>query len=415
MTVYRVRAYPDIGRAGDAPAMLSLPSKSRRPLLMAALLALGSGLAACRKPPATASSEPPPVTVAHPVAKTLTEWDEFSGRLAPVASVEVRARVSGYLQSTHFKEGTEVKEGDLLFVVDPRRYEAELARATADLAKSRAALELAEAEAGRAAHLVKTRAISVEEAEVKVKAQSQALATLQAAQASVDAAKLEVEFTRVTAPISGRIGRKHVTEGNLIMGGPSGATILTTIVALDPIYCYFDVDERSALKYRELAREGKRQSALFSTIPVQMGLANQQGFPHEGTIDFVDNEISNSTGSIRSRGIFPNKDRLMAPGFFARVRIPGTGEYEAMLIRDTALASDQGRTFVWVIGDDGKATQRNVTIGPLEDGLRIVREGLQPADRVVINGLMAVRAGATVKASEVDMNLPPKDPIAARP
>jgi RND family efflux transporter MFP subunit len=386
-----------------------------RRLLLLPLLTLCGFWSACRKSPTSTTAEAAVVTVARPLTKTLTEWDEFTGRLAAVASVEVRARVSGYLESTHFQEGTEVKQGELLFVVDPRRYMAELARATADVARARAALELAEAEGGRAAQLVKTRAISVEEADVKVKAQSQALAALQAAQASHDAAKLEVEFTRVTAPISGRIGRKLVTEGNLITGGPSGATVLTTIVALHPIYCYFDVDERSALKYRQLAREGKRPSALVAAIPAQMGLANQVGFPHEGKIDFVDNEISALTGSIKARGIFDNEDRLMAPGFFARLRIPGSGEYEAMLIRDTALASDQGRTFVWVVGPDGKVAQRNVAVGPLEDGLRIVREGLQPTDRVVVNGLMAIRVGTMVKAEEAEMKIPTAEPIAARP
>ena len=389
-----------------------------RPLFVAPFVAAALLLAGCQKKAATGGAEPPAVTVAKPVPKRLTEWDEFTGRLAAVASVEVRARVSGYLESTHFKEGTEVKEGDLLFVIDPRRYQAELTRAKAEVAKAQSALELAEAEAGRAAKLVKTKAISQEEADVKVKGQSQALASLQAAQASVDAAKLEVDWTRVTAPISGRIGRKQVTEGNLITGGPSNATVLTSIVALDPIYCYFDVDERSALKYRELVRTGKRPSALFSKIPAQMGLANQTGFPHEGLIDFVDNEISTTTGSIRARGVFDNKDRLMAPGFFARVRIPGSGDYDAMLIRDTAIASDQGRTFVWIVGDDGKAAQRNVAVGPLDEGLRIVREGLQPTDRVVINGLMAVRNGAAVKAQEVEMKLAAPTPapaVAARP
>ena len=346
------------------------------------------------------------VTVARPIVKKLTEWDEFTGRLGAVASVEVRARVSGYLQSTHFKEGAEVQEGDLLFIVDPRRYEAELARATAEFARSQAALELAVGEAQRAARLVETKAISVEEADVKAKGRKGSEAALAAAQAAVDAAKLEVEFTRVTAPISGRIGRKLVTEGNLITGGPNGAMILTTIVALDPIYCYFDVDERSALKYRELVRSGKRESALFHPIPAQMGLANQDGFPHEGTIDFVDNEISSATGSIRARGVFDNKDRLMAPGFFARLRIPGSGEYEAMLIRDSAVSSDQGRPFVYVVAEDGKATQRTVLTGPLEDGFRIVREGLTPEDRVVINGLMSIRPGVPVKAEEAEMKLP---------
>ncbi len=361
---------------------------------------------ACRKPPGPAQAPPPAVTVARPVAKRLTEWDEFTGRLGAIASVEVRARVSGYLQSTHFQEGTDVKEGDLLFIVDPRRYDAELARANAELARARAALELATTEAERAVKLVQTKAISAEEADVKAKTRTGAEAMLAGAQASVDAAKLEVEFTRVTAPIAGRVGRKLVTEGNLITGGPNGATVLTTLVALDPIYCYFDVDERSALKYRELARTGKRESALYHPIPAQMGLANQQGFPHEGKIDFVDNEISATTGSIRARGVFDNADRLMAPGFFARVRIPGSGEYDAMLIRDTAVGSDQGRPFVYVVGADGKVAQRTVEVGLLEDGLRVVREGLKSDDRVVINGLMAVRPGTAVMAEETEMNVP---------
>jgi RND family efflux transporter MFP subunit len=373
---------------------------------IAAIALLSIGFGACRKPATPAQAPGASVTVAKPIAKKLTEWDEFTGRLGAVASVEVRARVSGYLQSANFKEGADVKEGDPLFLIDPRRYDAELARAKAERERAEAALELATAEAERAARLVQTKAISAEEADVKAKTRKGAEASLAAAQASVDQAKLEVDWTRVTAPISGRVGRKLVTEGNLITGGPNGATILTTIVQLDPIYCYFDVDERSALKYRELARQGKRESALYHTIPAQMGLANQQGFPHEGKVDFVDNEISATTGSIKARSIFDNKDRLMSPGFFARLRIPGSGQYEAMLVRDTAIGSDQGRPFVYVVGGDGKATARSVVTGPLEDGLRIVREGLKAEDRVVINGLMAVRPGVMLKVEETDMMLP---------
>jgi RND family efflux transporter MFP subunit len=376
----------------------------RNLLLVVTIVTAAALTAGCSKKESAASAPPPAtVTVARPVAKHLVEWDEFTGRLAAVADVEVRARVSGYLQSTHFQEGSEVKQGDLLFVIDPRRYQADLERADAEVARARAALELASAEAGRAAKLVTTRAISAEEGDVKAKTQQQAEATLKAAQAAVDAAKLEVEFTRVTAPISGRIGRKLVTEGNLIAGGTGTPTLLTTIVALDPIYCYFDVDERSALKYRELARQGKRETALTKEIPAAMGLANQEGFPIEGKINFVDNVISSTTGAIRARGVFPNKDRLMAPGFFARVRIPGTGEYDAMLVRDTAIGSDQGRPFVYVVGADNKAVARNVVTGPLEDGLRIVRQGLKPEDRIVINGLMAVRPGAVVNPEETTM------------
>lgn len=375
------------------------------------LLASGLGLAlvgtACRQPgSAAAVAAPAKVTVAKPVPQRLTEWDDFPGRLSAVASVEVRARVSGYLENTHFVEGRQVKAGELLFTIDARRYAAEFARAQAELNRAQAALELASAEAERAGQLIRTQAISAEEADVKAKTRLGATAALAAAQAQVDQAKLDLDWTKVTAPISGRVGRKLVTEGNLVTGGANGATVLTTIVQLDPIYCYFDVDERSALKYRELARTGQRPTALTASIPAQMGLANQSGFPHRGQIDFVDNEISPTTGSIKARGVFPNADLLMSPGFFARVRIPGSGEYDALLVRDAAISSDQGRPFVYVVGADGKAATRTVVVGPLERGLRIVREGLRPDDRVVVNGLMAVRAGATVEAEEVEMQLP---------
>lgn len=379
-------------------------------ILIAGGVALASVFSSCRKGPEAAAgpatAPAPKVTVAKPIAQRLTEWDEFSGRLAAVASVEVRARVSGYLESTHFTEGREVKAGDLLFVIDPRRYQAEVARAQAELERAQAAFELATAEGERAARLRKTEAISAEEAEVKAKGRVSTAAALAAAQAQLDQAKLELEWTRVTAPIAGRVGRKMITEGNLVTGGSKDANILTTIVQLDPIYCYFDVDERSALKYRELARQGKRDSALYQSIPAQMALANQDGFPNQGKIDFVDNEISATTGSIKARGVFPNPGRLMSPGFFARVRIPGSGDYEALLVRDAAIGSDQGRPFVYVVGADGKVAPRTIVTGALENGLRIVRDGLTANDRVIINGLMAVRPGVAVAAEEAAMALP---------
>lgn len=380
------------------------------PVPALAAVILGLGLMGCHKPPPAVEAPPALVTVAAPVPKKLMEWDEFTGRLSAMASVEVRARVSGYLESTHFTEGTEVKKGDLLFVVDPRLYQAQLARAEAEIAGAQTALELATSEAARSERLVESGAVAAEAAIAKTKGRKTAEAALAASKAQADQARLEVEWTRVTAPISGRVGRKLVTEGNLITGGSTGATVLTTIVQLDPIYCYFDVDERSALKYRELAKQGKRESALYHTIPAQMGLANQQGFPHEGLVDFVDNELRPDTGSIQGRAVFDNKDRLMSPGFFARVRIPGTGEYQAMLVRDAAIGSDQGLPFVYVVDAEGKVARRNITTGPLEDGLRIVREGLQAADRVVINGLMSVRPGAVVKAEETKMAPAPAAP-----
>jgi RND family efflux transporter MFP subunit len=204
----------------------------------------------------------------------------------------------------------------------------------------------------------------------------------------------------VRSPISGRISNATVTQGNLINGGTTNATILTTVVSLDPIYCYVEVDERSALKYRELFRQGKRASARYGQVEAQMGLANQEGYPHRGVIDFVDNQINPSTGAIRARGVFPNADRLMAPGFFARLRIPGSGEYEAMLVRDSAIGNDQGKPFVMVVDGSNVVSQRPVTLGPMEDGLRIVREGLRPEDRVIVNGLVAARAGASVRVTE---------------
>ncbi len=376
-----------------------------------AAVALAGGSASCHKAAPAAAGGPAKVTVARPIPQRLTEWDEFPGRLSAVASVEVRARVSGYLESTHFVEGRDIKAGELLFVIDPRRYAAEHARAQAELERARAMQDLATAEAERAAKLLATKAISLEEGEVKLKARATATASLAAAQAQLDQAKLDLDWSRVTAPISGRVGRKLVTEGNLITGG---ATVLTTIVQLDPIYCYFDVDERSALKYRELARQGKRESALYQSIPAEMGLANQDGFPHRGKIDFVDNEINPATGSIKARGVFANADRLMSPGFFAHLRIPGTGDYEAMLVRDVAIGSDQGKPFVYVIGPDGKAAVRTIAIGQLEGGLRVVREGLAADDRVVIAGLMAVRPGAVVDAQEAPMKLPVPAAAAAR-
>ena len=196
-----------------------------------------------------------------------------------------------------------------------------------------------------------------------------------------------------------------VTAGNLVGGGTSAATLLTTLVSLDPIYCYVEVDERSSLKYRTLAREGKRTSALFSEIPARMGLTNETGFPHVGKIDFVDNAIKPDTGTIRARGVFPNTDRLMAPGFFARLRIPGSGKYEAVLVRDSALGSDQGRPYVLVVGPDNKVQYRSVTTGPMDDGLRIIRGGLKPDERIVITGLLAARPGSVVNPAEAEMQV----------
>ena len=362
---------------------------------------------ACR-PAAPTTAPPPPVptvTVAKGIARTVTEYDDFVGRLESPQTVEIRARVSGYLDTVHFREGSEVKQGDLLFTIDPRPYQATVDRFQAELDRAKIRAELARSEASRAEKLLASRAIASEEVETRVKALTEAEAAIRSAEAGLNTSKLDLEFTAVHAPIAGRIGQALVTPGNLVGGGTSAATLLTTLVSLDPIYCYVEVDERSSLKYRTLAREGKRTSALFHEIPARMGLTNETGFPHEGKIDFVDNVIKPDTGTIRARGVFPNSDRLMAPGFFARLRIPGSGTYEAVLIRDSALGSDQGRPYVLVVGPDNKVQYRSVTTGPLEDGLRIISEGLKADERIVITGLLAARPGAVVNPAEGEMQI----------
>jgi RND family efflux transporter MFP subunit len=341
------------------------------------------------------------------MARRLTDWDEFTGRLTARDKVEIRARVSGYLTKISFKEGTEVKEGDLLFTIDPRPYEAIVQRAEAVLAQVKTNAELANIEAKNATKLRQGQVISTEEAERRLKSAAGEQSAVRAAEAMVSAAKLDLEFTQIRAPISGRISDARVTEGNLVTGGTEDATLLTTIVALDPIYCDIEVDERSALKYREMHKSGERESALFVKIPAEMALVNQEGWPHRGEIDFVDNEINPTTGTIHARAVFPNKDRLMSPGFFARVRIPGSGEYDGLLIRDAAVGDDQGSSYVWVLDAEDKAVYRPVTLGPLLDGLRVVRSGLSTDDRVIILGLMGVRSGSVTKPTLADMSITP--------
>ena len=339
---------------------------------------------------------PPKVTVVTPEVRNVIDWDHFTGRLAAVEMVDIRARVTGYLQEVHFKEGAEIKEGDLLFSIDPRPYEAIVERMEARVTSARSRAELTAKELENVTKLQGNGAISAEDFDRRAKAAAEAEGLLRAAEAELRAAKLDLEFTEVRSPINGRISDARVTKGNLVTSEAQESTLLTTVVSLDPIYCMIEVDERSVLKYRQLHREGKRVSAEFGRVEALMELAHESGFPHRGFIDFVDNRLDAATGTIRSRAVFPNPDKLMAPGFFARVRVPGSGEYEGFLIPDRAIADDQGTSHVWVIGQDDIATYRKVTTGPLLDGLRIIREGLSAGDRVVVEGIMAVRNGMKV-------------------
>jgi multidrug efflux system membrane fusion protein len=360
----------------------------------AALFFLAGGCQKSAPPPA--APPPPSVTVSQPVARDVIEWDEYQGRMDAVDMVEVCARVTGYLQSVNFKDGAEVKQGDLLFVIDPRPYQADLDRAGADLRQAQTKFELASNDLVRGQRLLKARAISEEEADGRSNAERTSASAIESARAAVETAQLNMEYTRVIASISGRIGRKLITEGNLVNGNQGQATLLATIVSLDPIYCYFDADERSIIKYQQLAREGKGDNIRNGKMACELALANETGFPHKGVLDFVDNRVDPATGTLRVRGVFANPDRILQPGFFARVRVPGSAKYSALLIPDQAVGTDQGQKFVYAVDAQNMVQYKIVDLGPMIDGLRVVREGLLSNDWIIVNGLMSVRPGAKV-------------------
>jgi membrane fusion protein, multidrug efflux system len=356
--------------------------------------------AGCKPKSGVAPPQPPTVSVVQPVAREVIEWDEYIGRLESPATVEIRARVSGYLDKVHFKEGKEVKKGDLLFTIDRRPYQAEYDRAEAEHERALNQADLAKNDAERAKRLIATKAISEEDFDTKTKTYNSALAAVKAAKAALDSAKLNLDFTEIHAPIDGRASSALVTEGNLVSGGVSGAgaSLLTTLVSLDPLYCYGSADERAILKYIRLSKEGTRVSARDKEIPVEMALADETGFPHKGYMDFVDNRVDPNTGTLRARGVFNNADHSLSPGFFARMRIPGSGKYPALLIPDRSLGSDQSQKFVYVVNAEKKVEFRPVKLGPMIDGLRVVKEGLKQGEQVIVEGLMRVRPGVVVDA-----------------
>lgn len=377
----------------------------RRSFWLAALLPLvGLALAGCgRTTPPPVPPPPPAVTVSYPIEREVTDYADFTGRLAAVDSVEVRPRVWGYLDKVNFKEGALVQEGEVLFEIDPRTYQTALAQAEGNLSAMQAKLTRLNANLVRADNLLGTGAIRQEEYDTILGERDEAAASLEALRAAVKEAKLDLGFTRVTAPISGRVGRALVTEGNLIAGGQTGGAVLTTIVSVDPIYAYFDVDEHTVQYVRRLIRQGKARSAREAKIPVWIGLSTENGHPHEGVIDFVDNRINPRTGTLRVRGVFPNQSEMLTPGFFARVRVPIGNPHQALLVTNRALDNDQGQKILYVVDDDQKVVVRPVKVGALHDGLRVIEEGLNPGERVIVTGLLQVRAGITVDAKLVDM------------
>jgi multidrug efflux system membrane fusion protein len=361
---------------------------SLRNALAAAVIA--AVLAACGSQAAEHGAPPAPEVGAAPVLiKPIKQWDEFSGRVEAVESVQLRPRVSGYIDKVNYVEGQEVKKGDVLFTIDARLYRAELARASADLTRARSQAELSGSEAARAKKLVDQQAISTESWEQRHAAANQAGADVAAAQAAVEQARLNLEWTQVRAPIDGRAGRAMVTAGNLVAAGDS-ASVLTTLVSLDKVFVYFDADEATFLRYSQMARAGERPSERDARLPVRVALVGEDGFAHEGRVDFLDNQLERSTGTIRVRAVLDNAERRFTPGLFARVQLPGSGEFKAMLIDDKAVLTDQDRKYVYVVDKDGKAQRRDVQLGRTSDGLRIVQQGLAAGDRVIIDGVQKV-------------------------
>jgi len=368
----------------------------RYPLAALALLML----AACERTPSAAQAPGAPhVTVAKVLEQPITEWDEVTARLEAPETVEVRPRVSGQIERVAFTDGALVKKGDLLFQIDPRSFEHEVHRIEAQLQQARATLVRTGNEAQRGQRLLSSNAISAELADTRTTTAQEARAGVDAIQAQLDLARLNLSFTRVTAPITGRVSRAEITAGNIVT---ADTTALTSVVSTDKVYAYFDADERMFLKYSLLSRQGQRGQAT----PVYMGLSNEEGNSHLGQMNFVDNQVNPKTGTIRGRAVFDNADGQYTPGLYARLKLVGSAAYPGLLIKDEAVGTDLGKKFVLVVDQDNKAVYRSVDLGPKLEGLRIVRSGLQKEDRIVINGLQRVRPGAVIDPQDAPMASP---------
>ena len=366
-------------------------------LLSVLLVGCDNSVAQNAAPPA------PAVSAADVVVKSISQGDSFNGRIEAVESVQLRPRVSGYIDKVNYTDGQEVKKGEVLFTIDDRTYRAALEQAQANLARAKTQASLAQSEANRTDKLVNTNVVSREEWEQRRSAATQAQADIRAAQAAVDAAQLNLDFTKVTAPIDGRASRALITSGNLVTAGDT-ASVLTTLVSQKTVYVYFDVDESTYLHYQNLARSGQGASSNHTALPVEIGLTGEEGYPHQGKVDFLDNQLTPSTGTIRMRALLDNAQRQFTPGLFARVRLPGSAEFKATLIDDKAVLTDQDRKYVYIVDKEGKAQRRDITPGRLADGLRIVRQGLNPGDKVIVEGLQKVfMPGMPVNAKTVAM------------
>ena len=373
--------------------------------LAATALLLAPALVACGQNQQQQAAPPPPtVTVAKPVQRGVIDMDEYVGRFVAVDSVEIRARVSGYLEQVHFRDGQIVKAGDLLFTVDKRPFQNAVDQSRANLAQARANLAFAEADLARGQQLVRDRTITEQTFDQRTQAAKGAAATVQAQEAALRQAELDLQFTELRAPVSGRIGDRRVSPGNLVTGGATGTTtLLATIVSTDPIRFEFTFDESAYLRYERFARGGKEVTGREGNVVVSLRLIDEPDFKHSGYMDFVDNRVNTATGTLMGRAVFPNPDRYLAPGMFVRVRLIGKGKYKATLVNDRAISTDQDRKFLLVVGEGDKVEYRVVKTGPIVDGLRVVREGVRVGDRVVVNGLQRVRPGMPVKPRIVPM------------
>jgi len=362
---------------------------------LATIATFALAASACSKAPPPMPT--PQVTVAPAVERVVADWDEFTGHFEAVNSVDVRPRVGGFIQRVGFVEGALVHQGDVLFVIDQRPYAAEVARAEAVLAQARTRNQLAGQEVERAQKLMATQAISREELDARTSGQAEGSAGVRAAEAAARVARLNLEWTVVRAPISGRVGRAEITPGNVVQAGPPSPSLLTTIVSIDPIYVYFDTDEQAYLKYLAASAAGPKGREVL------IGLASETGFPHEARLNFVDNRVDGTNGTVSARAVLPNPGHLFAPGLFARVRLLGSDRHPATLVQDGAIGTDQDRKFVLVLKSDNTLEYRPITVGRIVDGLRAVESGLKPGERVVINGLMRVRPGMKVAATNAPM------------
>jgi RND family efflux transporter MFP subunit len=371
-------------------------------------------LTGCDSSPPVAETPPPPVSVSQPLARDVIDHDDYEGRIAAYSSDDVRTRARGYLIKVNFQDGQMVKEGDLLFEIDPQPYQANVEAAEAQKAAAEASLELAKKEYARTLRLVRADAASREELDVWTAKQAVAKADRLKALASVKQAKLDLDYTKIVAPFAGKISRTQVSVGNLINSG-GGDTLLTTINSVDPMYVYFDVDERALLRYRRHFRKGENKGGVEPSvkdlkIPVNVALEGEEGYPHKGVIDFADNRVNPSTGTIQVRGLLPNTTRILDAGMRARVRIPVSDPHKSLMITERAVGTDQGRKFVYVVNDQNVAERRDVKLGRLHDGLQVVQEGVKPEDWIIVNGIQRVRDGAKVEPKHISMPGAPAEP-----